>query len=854
MFDAENSRRDRRERSLLSLGRARPEEAAPLEPKSLPASSSEDDDTDPATRHRLARSRREAAPSPLIAALSGKRDPKEVGTPAEASRQDAPVGNPAPKVRWSISDLIPGRPSRQPEKRDLEDAGRKWADFDRAAVEATENMRRAEEKAPSDTATRPTSNRPSSDAADDPDLYWRPLINPMRVVMGVVNSKMLILTTTILGALLGVAIALATPKKYEGVAELLIDPRDLKIVERDLTQSGLPSDATMAIVENQVRVLTSGTVLNKVVDKLNLTNDPEFNGQGPGALGNPISILRALLSSGESGGEGDNRRALAVGNLAESLTVERGGKTFVVVITAKTQNPEKSALIANTLTEVFLQTYGEIQSDTAGRAADELTSRLAQLRADLEAAERKVEAYKSENDIVDAQGRLISDDEMVKLNEQLSIARARTLELNAKAASARDLNLGAVVGGTLPEQISSNVMTELRSQYATVKQEADRLAVRLGPRHPERLAIEAQLAGVREQIQTELRRIVSSNQVELKRAVQLEQELASRLAQVKVRQGGVSEDLVALRELEREAAAKRAVYESFLLRARETGEQRDLNTANMSVISRAYPPLEPVGPSRSTITMTGMILGLMAGVGIGAARGAFQSLRDTADPSGPGTRRTPGGSGGPTGGRRREKARRKPETDPTPRRQETPSQKRRSLWTPLSEAPEPAANPARHANHNAPAPAREPAAPVSRSPVSGHAAQPSTAPVYQQPAYPPITQPVFPPQPIHPYAQPPIHQPWPPAPVPYGYMPAAMQQAMPMVMPYAAYPSPQQQAASMVHPMPFVPQQPVSPVDTAGGGPAIAKAPIDEVRESLRELREVVLDISQNRARRRHSR
>ena len=73
----------------------------------------------------------------------------------------------------------------------------------------------------------------------------------------------------------------------------------------------------------------------------------------------------------------------------------------------------------------------------------------------------------------------------------------------------------------------------------------------------------------------------------MKRAVQLEQELAARLAQLKVRSGDVSSELVTLRELERDATAKRAVYESYLLRARETGEQKDVNTANISVISEA---------------------------------------------------------------------------------------------------------------------------------------------------------------------------------------------------------------------------------------------------------------------------
>ena len=95
-------------------------------------------------------------------------------------------------------------------------------------------------------------------------------------------------------------------------------------------------------------------------------------------------------------------------------------------------------------------------------------------------------------------------------------------------------------------------------------------------------------SGAREQIANELRRIVASVQTDLKRAVQQEQDLAARLAQLKVRSGDVNVDLVTLRELEREAAAKRAVYEGYLLRAKETGEQRDINTANMSVISQAY--------------------------------------------------------------------------------------------------------------------------------------------------------------------------------------------------------------------------------------------------------------------------
>ena len=641
MFD-DDSDNDRRKQSLLSHGAPAPDRYGARGYASILAVNEAINENDPALRHRLARSRREAEPSPLLSALAameGFRAEPRVGQ--DPSAEPLPAVEPR-KSSWSFRDLLspklkigqvetapeaPRNTGRLAEQGEAHGAARP---VQATRVEPAPNVdeqpqvdrREIEHPGPAESDFQ-TADRPP----DDP--RWKPLIDPVSVTGGIGRSTKLIVATTLIGAAIGVAIALSTPKKYEAFAELLIDPRDLKLTDRDLTQTGLPNDATLAIVENQVRVLTSGTVLNRVVDQLNLTEDSEFNGQQQGGIGNILSSLRALLSNGNaSGDDGDRRRMLAVGNLAESLHVERGGKTFVVSIGAITGEPKKSALIANTLIEVFFKAYGELMSNAAGRATDELQAKLNELRAGLDEAERQVEKYRAEHDLVDAQGKLISDDELVKLNEQLSIARARTIELNARAQSTRSINVDAVLGGGLPEELASSVMSELRSQYAAMKQEADQLSVRLGPRHPQYLAMQAQLKGAREQIANELRRIVATVQTDLKRAVQQEQDLAARLAQLKVRSGDVNVDLVTLRELEREAAAKRAVYEGYLLRAKETGEQRDINTANMSVISSAFPPIDPTGPSRVTIALAGMMLGLIAGIALGVLRGIAASLRN----------------------------------------------------------------------------------------------------------------------------------------------------------------------------------------------------------------------------------
>jgi succinoglycan biosynthesis transport protein ExoP len=854
MFNPDNRDQGKLPHSLLSLGQSGEKPMAPsAQARPQPASLTSMSSTGPSAseRHRLARSKREATPNPLLSALAAKPD----------------VPSPAPPSEKRWSGMFPSsKPASQPPK----------------AVVPT-SVPAAESEA---VVAAYSNEAPPATAPRIADGQWRPLIDPLKIVGGIVKSRNIILATTVAGALLGVALALSTPKQFESVAELLVDPRDIKIVDREVTQGGLPSDATLAIVENQVRVLTSGSVLEKVVDKLNLAADPEFNGQKEGfGIRSLISEVRSIFSRDEGGG--DVRRALAIRNLGEALQVERGGKTFVVSIGAITEDAQKSALIANTLTETFLQSYGDIQSVTAGRASDELTSRLAELQTGVEEAERKVEAFKAENDLIDAQGRLISDDEMVKLNEQLSIARARTIELNARAASARDLNLDSVVGGELPEQISSPVMAELRSQYAVSKQEVERLSVRLGPRHPERLAAEAQLSGARESLASELRRIVSSIQVDLRRAVQLEQDLASRLAQLKVRQGAVSEDLVTVRELEREAAAKRAVYESFLLRARETNEQRGMNTANMSVISVAQPALEPLGPSRSMTVIFTTILGFMAGVGIGGVRGAVDSLRGGSTPgeapARPAAVRAPGRKGLPDEIDRIMKTAAEKWTAEPPTAKVEPEAKpiAKSEETVVVKAPADPDEPkpqagkpdkASTASSAAPAqkdPSMQPAYPYPYAPVNtGHAQAP--VPQYAAPMGPSPAQAWYEQQAAIAAHQNAVYQAWlaarpqqpqyaPPAPPQpqwshYPQQPVYTQQVypqpqMPMNMQTPpAWPAwPQHSAPPAWSPAPEPMPQPQMAAPRRETQPE--PTPVDEIRESLREFRNAVRDLADIRSR-----
>lgn len=467
-----------------------------------------------------------------------------------------------------------------------------------------------------------------ADGQDDGGKNWKPLIDPRLVFNILENSKKTLIVSTAIGGVAAILYALSLPNIYTAYTDLLVDPRDIKVVERELTSGQLPTDATLAIAESQMRMIGSSSVLLKVIKDADLMADPEFNGNAApvGPLANIISDLKAKFASKEPV-DPAIMETQVLQDLAKSLILERDAKTFVFTIGVKTQNPVKSATLANTISRVFQDELTSLQQNAARRTSEDLSKRLADLKLAVQNAENAVDQYRAEHDLIDLQGRSITDDDLARLSEQLSTQRAETVRLNARAKVLSEATSDSVLSGSLPEELQSNTLTLLRGQYATARSTADGLAMTLGPRHPQLIQAQSQVAGARREINAELGRVRSSLQVEQKRSEQQEQELAGRLAQMKVQHAGSNAERVKLRELEREAEAHRSIYEAFLLRSRETNEQESLNSTNVRVITEARPPLTASAPKRKMIVIAGLILGFIAGIGFALMRGFWPHVQ-----------------------------------------------------------------------------------------------------------------------------------------------------------------------------------------------------------------------------------
>ncbi|HDZ73542.1 MAG TPA: hypothetical protein ENH55_12385 [Aurantimonas coralicida] len=454
------------------------------------------------------------------------------------------------------------------------------------------------------------------------------LIDPVYIFRHVWSSKPLIVLTTFLGIALAILLALSTPKLYTADTQILVDPRDIKVVQNEVTPNGLPNEATLALIESQIAVVYSNNVLNRVIDAAGLESDPEFNGTGETFFGSIFPNLASFLR--EDDAQSGRQRLVTVKNLRKAMTVTRDAKSFIINLSVETRDPEKSAELSRLIGATFIDQLGRVQSQTARRASDALSARLAELRQTVAEAERAVEEYKTRNRLVGVGGRLVDDDYILRTNDQLARTRGELAALRVRAEQMKNVGIDDVVKGSFPEELTSEALTRLRNTYSELAQQAAVLSTTLGPRHPQRMASQEALASARNAIRAELNRIVAAAQTDLARAERTDRDLSTQITALKTKQLETSESFVKLRELEREVEASRAVYEAFLLRARETGEQETLNTANVHVISEATPPLEPSSLPRRTMVLLGAILGFLVGIGIAVLRGAvrfFQEVR-----------------------------------------------------------------------------------------------------------------------------------------------------------------------------------------------------------------------------------
>jgi exopolysaccharide transport family protein len=419
-------------------------------------------------------------------------------------------------------------------------------------------------------------------------------------------------TTALLAGAAGVYAMAATPLST-ATSTILAEPHRSQVADpadRAPAPSNFGTDDAM--VESQVLLIKSVAVLRRVVDRLNLVNDPEFAPR-PGLL-DPI---RKLFRR-DRPADGRSAREIAEANtiqaLEQQLKVTRHGTTFVIDIEASSERPTQAAKIANAVAESYFAEQVQSRYDTNKIAASWLDRQLADLKSRVIASDKAVADFRAKNNLITTQGQTVNDQQLSDLNNKLVDAHVQTAEARAKYEQVQDIVKNHRDPGTLDQALASDVIGKQRTQYAEVAKTVADVSSKYGPQHPLVVNARAQLAETKRLIDQELKRILQNTRESYRVAQSREQALQHSLDELQSTSSESGKAQVRLRDLQREADANRTLYESFLARYKQTTAQQSLQLPDSRVVAQAGIPIHPSFPKKTLILALAILIG--AGIGI----------------------------------------------------------------------------------------------------------------------------------------------------------------------------------------------------------------------------------------------
>ena len=456
-----------------------------------------------------------------------------------------------------------------------------------------------------------------------------PRITVLDMVSRLWAAKFWALTGAIVFGLLCIVVMSLIKPVYEASAQIYIDPQNLQLLRNDLTPALSAGDSGVVMVESQVRIMQSASVLRLVVKNLDLTNDEEFVGRSGSA---------SWLSFARSSGSAVDPVQQAVERLEKNINIVREDRTYMITVYGRSQTASKAADITNAVVRAYLELRDSQRTDQANTASESLESRLAALQTALKVREDAVARFKVDNKIVDANGTVLAES---RLSQNSTVVSTAEDAMNKRKVD-RD-QLQALLSS--PERfLSSPIATaspdllRLRAEHEASSSALSSLTATLGDRHPRVITARSGVAAVQRAVSSEMTRLARHANIEYERAKSEYDSAVKSLDPLISQVQDIDAARVQLRQLQRDADSARAVYEEALTRSRETREQGLLNTLNAQVVSLASTPIRRKSPPSLFIMLLvsvglGTCLGWSLGLGYGYLRDqAPDAERDQHEP------------------------------------------------------------------------------------------------------------------------------------------------------------------------------------------------------------------------------
>lgn len=373
----------------------------------------------------------------------------------------------------------------------------------------------------------------------------------------------------------------------------------------------------------QTAIMASTGVLGRVVADLGLERRPDFAAA-------PTWLGRALQSAGfgktDAGLSGEAR---ALEQLAAGLDIHPLDRVGAVAIGFSAREAGLAAAVPNAVAERYVALLQAAREQADPAAAAELAARIARQRAEVAALDARLAELRADRDAArrDASARPAElEAELARLDRERGTGEARAKALRAALGNTAALRAN-------PDMQAVDMAAPYLEREAQLREEIAAAAATLLGNHPRIRALNAQLADARAQLATAARGLLTEIEAELGAIAERRAEAAAALQAI--RDGSEQArtrdaEIAALEEQGRQA--RRTLETSLARQSDAAGLRADFLPATARVFQRATVPTGPVSVGGVTVAAVSFLAALALLFGLAMARARRRTARTTAMP------------------------------------------------------------------------------------------------------------------------------------------------------------------------------------------------------------------------------
>jgi len=392
-----------------------------------------------------------------------------------------------------------------------------------------------------------------------------------------------------------IVVALVIPKRYDATATILIDARD----EQTMAPAHLSPRERAGYIFTQMDLITSGKVAHRVVRDLKLAQQPGMREEWEKDTGGTGSIEEWIAN-----------------NLVEKLKVDSGASN-ILLVKFSSNDAKKASDIANAFAKAYLEVALELRTEPSREAAQWFDEQLKALRADVTSAQTKLTAYQKEKGVIGGDDRMEVDfTRLAEINGELGRQKAATLDAQTRYKQAQELIKDGVSLEAFPEVLANayigTVKAALQAAEARLKEQSEVL----GPNHPTYQRTEAEVQSLRDRLNTEAKKIVTSLGNAVAQSQKRVEELQAASTAQQERITKMRESRVDMAVLTRDLESAQRAYDGALGRAIAVRVDSKVRQTNLALLTPAVEPLKPAVPKVGLIAALSVLIGLLLAAGL----------------------------------------------------------------------------------------------------------------------------------------------------------------------------------------------------------------------------------------------